>query len=54
MSKSMKRERTRGFLPKLAKTRKTRKQIRDMKADSLFHDWDIKPQNRLVQAQHAT
>ena len=36
MSKTIRNERTRGFLNKLQKARKTRKEIRDMKADDLY------------------
>ena len=36
MSKTIRNERTRGFLAKLQKARKTRKEIRDMKADELY------------------
>ena len=36
MSKTIRNKRTRGFLAKLQKARKTRKEIRDMKADDLY------------------
>ncbi len=36
MSKTIRNERTRGFLAKLQKARKTRKEVRDMKADDLY------------------
>ena len=36
MSKTIRNERTRGFLDKLQRARKQRKEARDMKADELF------------------
>ena len=37
MSKTIRNERTRGFLDKLQRTRKDRKEARDLKADELFN-----------------
>ena len=37
MSKTIRNERTRGFLDKLQRSRKDRKQARDLKADELFN-----------------
>jgi len=37
MSKTIRNERTRGFLDKLQKSRKERKEARDLKADQLFN-----------------
>lgn len=42
MSKTIRNEQTKGFLDKLSKMRKERKQIRAVKADELFSDWDLK------------
>ena len=36
MSKTIRNERTRGFLSKLQKLRKTRKEVRDLKADDQY------------------
>ena len=36
MSKTIRNEKTRGFLDKLQRSRKERKQARDLKADQLF------------------
>ncbi len=37
MSKTIRNERTRGFLDKLQRSRKNRKETRDLKADELFN-----------------
>ena len=37
MSKTIRNERTRGFLDKLQRSRKERKEARDLKADELFN-----------------
>ena len=37
MSKTIRNEKTRGFLDKLQKMRKDRKEARDLKADQLFN-----------------
>jgi len=37
MSKTIRNERTRGFLDKLQRARKERKEARDLKADQLFN-----------------
>ena len=37
MSKTIRNERTRGFLDKLQRARKQRKEARDLKADELFY-----------------
>ena len=42
MSKTIRNERTKGFLDKLQTERRTRKIIRCYKADELFCDWDDK------------
>lgn len=39
MSKTIKNERTKGFLDFLSKERKTRKQIRDLKAEDMLFDF---------------
>ena len=41
MSHTIRNERTRNYLDHLAKERKTRKMVREQKADSLFFDEDI-------------
>ena len=42
MSKTIRNERTRGFLDKLQRARKDRKEARDRKADELFlTDWNF-------------
>ena len=46
MSKTIRNERTRGFLDKLQKSRKERKQIRDMKCDPMMFDFELSPRNR--------
>ena len=40
MSKTSRRERTRGWLDKLALQRRTRKVMRELKADEIFIEWD--------------
>ena len=40
MSRTIKNERTRGFLDKLQKARKERKAVRDQKAENLLLDFD--------------
>ena len=42
MSKTIRNERTKGYLDKLQQQRRTRKMIRCAKADDLFCDWDEK------------
>ncbi len=48
MSKSIKNEKTKGYLDKLADQRKNRKLIRCMKADENVSSYDICPRNRSV------
>ena len=48
MSKSIKNEKTKGYLDKLAEQRKNRKLIRCLKADANVADYDICPRNRPV------
>ena len=40
MSKTSRRERTRGWLDKLALQRRTRKVMRELKADEVIIEWD--------------
>lgn len=40
MSHTIRNQRTKGWLDKLALQRKTRKVLRELKADELFVDWD--------------
>lgn len=40
MSHTIRNQRTKGWLDKLALQRKTRKVLRELKADELFADWD--------------
>ena len=40
MSHTIRNQRTKGWLDKLALQRKTRKVLRELKADELFIDWD--------------
>ena len=40
MSHTIRNEKTRGFLDKLALQRRTRKVLRDLKADEVQIDWD--------------
>ena len=40
MSKTIRNERTKGYLDKLQNERRTRKIIRCAKADEMFCDWD--------------
>ena len=40
MSHTIRNERTKGWLDKLALQRRTRKVMRDLKADDVFIDWD--------------
>ena len=49
MSKTIRNEKTRGYLDKLQKQRETRKQIRDLKS----FDWltDIFPDEQLIAAE---
>jgi len=49
MSKTIRNEKTRGYLDKLQKQRETRKQIRDLKS----FDWlaDIFPDEQLITAE---
>ena len=49
MSKTIRNEKTRGYLDKLQKQRETRKQIRDLKS----FDWltDIFPDEQLISAE---
>ena len=42
MSKTIRNERTKGYLDKLQQQRRTRKLIRDVKSEELFFDWDEK------------
>ena len=51
MSKTIRNEQTKGFLDKLSKMRKERKQIRAVKADELFSDWDLKAIEFSIPAQ---
>ena len=52
MSKTIRNERTRSFLAKLQKARKTRKEIRDMKADD-FYTMDTALLDYYIPAQEA-
>ena len=40
MSHTIRNERTKGWLDKLALQRRTRKVLRELKADEVFVDWD--------------
>ena len=40
MSKTIRNERTKGFLDKLALQKRTRKVLRELKADEVFVDYD--------------
>ena len=40
MSHTIRNQRTKGWLDKLALQRKTRKVLRELKADEVFIDWD--------------
>lgn len=40
MSHTIRNEKTKGWLDKLALQRKTRKVLRELKADEVFLDWD--------------
>lgn len=40
MSHTIRNQKTKGWLDKLALQRKTRKVLRELKADELFVDWD--------------
>ena len=40
MSRTIRNEQTKGFLDKLALQRKTRKVLRELKADEVMADWD--------------
>ena len=40
MSKTIRNERTKGFLDKLSLQKRTRKVLRDLKADEVIFDWD--------------
>ena len=40
MSHTIRNEKTKGFLDKLALKRRTRKVLRELKADEVFIDWD--------------
>jgi len=40
MSHTIRNEKTKGWLDKLASQRKTRKVLRELKADAVFLDWD--------------
>ena len=40
MSKTIRNQKTKGFLDKLALQRRTRKVIRELKANEVFIDWD--------------
>lgn len=40
MSHTIRNQKTKGWLDKLALQRKTRKVLRELKADELFIDWD--------------
>ena len=40
MSHTIRNERTKGWLDKLALKRKTRKVLRELKAEEIFVDWD--------------
>ena len=40
MSHTIRNERTKGWLDKLALQRRTRKVLRELKADEVFLDWD--------------
>ena len=51
MSKTIRNEQTKGFLDKLSKMRKERKQMRAVKADELFSDWDFKTIDFSIPAQ---
>ena len=42
MSHTIRNQRTKGWLDKLASQRKTRKVLRELKADEVFIDWDDK------------
>ena len=48
MSKSIKNEKTKGYLDRLAEQRKNRKLIRCLKADANVAEYDICPRNRPV------
>ena len=40
MSKTIRNQKTKGFLDKLALQQRTRKVMRELKADEMFVDWD--------------
>tara|TARA_B100000035_G_scaffold96235_2_gene81606 strand:+ start:2447 stop:2596 length:150 start_codon:yes stop_codon:yes gene_type:complete len=40
MSHTIRNQKTKGWLDKLALQRKTRKVLRELKADTVFIDWD--------------
>ena len=40
MSHTIRNQKTKGWLDKLALQRKTRKALRELKADTVFTDWD--------------
>ena len=40
MSRTIRNEQTKGFLDKLALQRRTRKVLRELKADEVYTDWD--------------
>ena len=54
MSRTLKHEPRNRFGIRRPKTRKERKQIRCMKADEMYCEWDLSPRNRSHQVQYSS